>query len=230
MSVKGKRKLKYRIRSILYRRPNALPVYHYIFGSGCHKYCCEETDICIEGYPSTANTFVYNVFSRKYNNKRISHHTHSIANIKRAINYGIPTIILCRKPKEAVASRCIRFDIDTREALLQYAEFYKYVNNVRSKLLISGFKKSTYGIERLLKDFEIFSGLNVDDNESIFEVKERVKEHINVWSKRNKKSKSMPDKDRESKKKVIKRRIVGLDEYKICREVHSRIVSTTEAP
>ena len=225
----AERKIKYKIKSFLYRRPNALPLFHYLFGNEWKCYCNKGTDICIEGYPSTGNTFVYNIFNRVYPGKRISHHTHSIANLKRAVKYDVPTIILCRRPKEAVASRCVRFNIGLREALLQYVEFYTYVTKLKNKLLVSDFDSSTKRIDELVERFERYSGMDKEANTKISRLKDEAYDHINKWSSRNNKSKSIPDEDREEKKKSIKRSILKKEEYKKCREIYSRVVSGTEA-
>ena len=64
------------------------------------------TRICIEGYPRSANTFAGRLFHLA-NPVPIAHHTHLINNVKLALGYGIPVLILIRDPADAIASACI---------------------------------------------------------------------------------------------------------------------------
>ncbi len=43
------------------------------------------TDICIDGYPRSANSFSVRMFQQANPDTHIAHHTHSIANIQKAI-------------------------------------------------------------------------------------------------------------------------------------------------
>jgi len=63
-------------------------------------------DILIEGYPRSANSFCVKSFSyaNGWRDVRIATHTHSPAQVKLAVRWGIPSIILFRAPDEAVTS------------------------------------------------------------------------------------------------------------------------------
>ena len=54
------------------------------------------TDICIDGYPRSANSFTVRMFRKANPEAVIAHHTHSVANIKKAIECGIPVVVLIR--------------------------------------------------------------------------------------------------------------------------------------
>lgn len=76
----------------------------------------EETDICIEGFPRSANSFAVQAF--QYAQPRpvqIAHHTHVPANPIRACEWGIPTVVLIRPPEDAIVSR-IALDKEVRRA------------------------------------------------------------------------------------------------------------------
>lgn len=74
--------------------------------------CGPDKDICVEGYPSSANSFLLNVLRQIRPDLTIASHTHSVANIKLAEKHGVPWVLLMRKPVQAVASRVARFDTD----------------------------------------------------------------------------------------------------------------------
>lgn len=65
----------------------------------------EHTDICIEGFPRSANSFAVGAFEEAQScDIQIAHHTHVAANAIRACDQGIPTIVLIRDPGDAVVS------------------------------------------------------------------------------------------------------------------------------
>lgn len=65
----------------------------------------ETTDICIEGFPRSANSFAVGAFEHAQTNPvTIAHHTHVPANAMRACKWGIPTIVLVRSPYDAIVS------------------------------------------------------------------------------------------------------------------------------
>lgn len=64
------------------------------------------TDICIEGFPRSANSFAVRAFEHAQQQPvRIAHHTHVPANPIRACEWGIPTVVLIRSPYDAIVSK-----------------------------------------------------------------------------------------------------------------------------
>ncbi|WP_176521814.1 hypothetical protein [Longimonas halophila] len=65
----------------------------------------QDTDICIEGFPRSANSFAAGAFeAAQSHNIRLAHHTHVAANAMRACERGIPAIVLIRDPRDAIVS------------------------------------------------------------------------------------------------------------------------------
>ena len=64
------------------------------------------TDICIEGFPRSANSFAVGAFRHAQpHSVEVAHHTHVPANAIRACEWGLPTLILVRAPYDAIVSR-----------------------------------------------------------------------------------------------------------------------------
>lgn len=61
-------------------------------------------DITVDGFPRTANTFVYYHVQLAFPEIRIAHHIHSWQNIFFAKAFRVPTVLLLRNPDEAVQS------------------------------------------------------------------------------------------------------------------------------
>jgi len=63
------------------------------------------TDLCIEGFPRSGNSFTVGAVEHAQSSPlRVAHHTHVPANAMRACEWGIPTLVLIRNPKDAVVS------------------------------------------------------------------------------------------------------------------------------
>lgn len=65
----------------------------------------ETTDIVIEGFPRSSNSFAVQAFKKSQNNiYKIATHTHSHTQIIEAVRLGKPTIVLIRKPSDCIVS------------------------------------------------------------------------------------------------------------------------------
>jgi hypothetical protein len=63
------------------------------------------SDLCIEDFPRSGNSFAVGAVEHAQSKPiQIAHHTHVPANAMRACEWGIPTLVLLRKPKAAVIS------------------------------------------------------------------------------------------------------------------------------
>jgi hypothetical protein len=63
------------------------------------------TDLCIEGFPRSANSFAVGAVQHAQPEPlRIAHHTHVPANPMRACEWDVPTVVLIREPSDAVVS------------------------------------------------------------------------------------------------------------------------------
>lgn len=136
-----------------------------------------QTDITIEGFPRCANSFAVQAF-RSVNDSdqkhRIATHLHSPANVLESIRLDVPTVVLIRKPEDALVSwlslavQLNKVNQVSQEAANQrkrmiywtqrYASFYEQLMPVRSKMLCLDFTDvvSDFGacIERINQRFK----------------------------------------------------------------------------
>ncbi|MEP4077626.1 hypothetical protein [Haloferula sp.] len=139
------------------------------------------TDIVIEGFPRSANTYAVVAFRFAQERKhRIAYRLHAPIQLMAACRAGIPAIALIRNPKDAVLSWVIhRSDVSMEDALMGYESFYKALLPYRDKLVVADFKAITndYGTvirrvnEKYGTDFQEFpqSEENVDKCFSIID-------------------------------------------------------------
>lgn len=111
-----------------------------------------QKDICIEGFPRSANSFFSSVF-RAYNpTAKCAHHMHAPMQVMKAIEYDIPCIVLIRKPIDAIASvLVVDRALSIRLAIQSYIHFYERVLPVRKSIVIADFKDATQRPQQIVE-------------------------------------------------------------------------------
>ncbi len=117
------------------------------------------TQIVIEGFPRSGNTFAVVAFEQAQRESvRVAHHLHMPAQVIRAARWSIPTLLLAREPTDAVLSWVIREPgVPIRQALKHYVSFYEKAAEYRDALVVGFFEEVTrdYGtvLERVNAKF-----------------------------------------------------------------------------
>jgi hypothetical protein len=128
--------LRYRSKQFIGRHPW---LYRAVFRnrSGFEDLLVDEnTDICIEGFPRSANSFAVAAFRHAQDEPvGIAHHNHVPASVLTAVQNGLPTVVLIRDPVEAVISnRGLQLQIGTVEdkAMPMHVSFETQLNAWKS--------------------------------------------------------------------------------------------------
>ncbi|MDJ0744593.1 MAG: hypothetical protein QNJ32_14710 [Xenococcaceae cyanobacterium MO_167.B27] len=100
-----------------------------------------DTELVIEGFPRSANSFSVTAFRRLQPKQiKIAHHHHVPAQITNAIKLNIPTIVLIRNPLDAVISfKIYNTDISLIQALKTYISFYQSIAIHKNFYVIASF-------------------------------------------------------------------------------------------
>ena len=138
-----------------------------------------ETQLVIEGFPRSANAFAAVAFRQAQNEKvRVARSSHVPAQVIRAARWQIPTLLLIRKPKDAILSLVIRDPVSVDQALRHYVSFYKTVEKYRSAYVLGLFEEVTedYGevIRRVNEKFETTFSLFRHDEQNVDKVFARI--------------------------------------------------------
>lgn len=72
-----------------------------------------DTQLCIEGFLRSGNSFAVALVNQHYPGLAIAHHTHCIAALRLARRHSVPTIVLIRDPLDAIASNTLRAEHNT---------------------------------------------------------------------------------------------------------------------
>jgi hypothetical protein len=103
-----------------------------------------DTQLVIEGFPRSANTFsVYAFYQAQHEDVRIAHHLHYPAQVLRAAQWRIPALVLIRNPKDAVTSLLMRDPQPVGQALKHYIMFYRTVAKYREAYVVGRFEEVT---------------------------------------------------------------------------------------
>jgi hypothetical protein len=94
--------------------------------------CGPDTDIVIEGYPRSANSFTIRMLhvmqtGPKRRHLRIAHHTHNADNLLLGALAGKAQLVLVRKPEDAILSFMIYSERPVELAASRYLRFYRSV-------------------------------------------------------------------------------------------------------
>ncbi|MCU0527257.1 MAG: hypothetical protein MUF72_20820 [Elainella sp. Prado103] len=114
-----------------------------------------DSEIVIEGFPRTANTFTHIAFKiAQPRPVKIAHHTHAAAQVIAGARKGLPTIVLIRAPEEAVISYLIgEFDreITMRQVLHDYIAFYKPILPYQDRFVLAPFEEITQDYGQIIR-------------------------------------------------------------------------------
>lgn len=124
----------------------------------------DATDLCIEGFPRSANSFAVGAVEHAQPGPlSIAHHNHVPAPILNAVRRGLPTVVLIRDPVDAVVSnRGLQLQIGAREGreMPQYVPYerqlrtwiawYERVWPVRDQIVVAPFEVVTDDMGRII--------------------------------------------------------------------------------
>jgi hypothetical protein len=114
-----------------------------------------DKQLVIEGFPRSGTTFARRAFimaqNERFDKTRIAVHFHVPAQVIRAARWQIPTLVLIRKPKDAVLSFAIMDPISVDQALKYYISFYKTVEKYRDAYVLGLFEEITGDFGQVIK-------------------------------------------------------------------------------
>ena len=109
-------KLKFELRSFCSLYPELFFPMRSLLGKGTAQAVQENTQLVIEGFPRSANSFsVAAIQSVQPKPLIIASHLHAAAQVIRAADLSVPTLVLIREPADAIISlKCLELEISYR--------------------------------------------------------------------------------------------------------------------
>ncbi len=111
-----------------------------------------DTELCIEGFPRSANSYAVVAFKLVNPEVKIAHHLHVPAQILRAVAFHIPAVLIIRKPEDAVASFLIFQQSKHVDHYLRfYTDFYRALVPVMEEVLVIDFTTIVNDVNRMIQ-------------------------------------------------------------------------------
>ncbi|MFX1282122.1 MAG: hypothetical protein ACFFB5_00645 [Promethearchaeota archaeon] len=123
----------------------------------------EKTNIVIEGFARSGNTFALCAFLFAQKKKiAVAHHIHTPIQIIKGVKLGIPTVVLIRDPKETMLSYLVRGGpyIIPEIALQKYIHYYESIKPYLDDVVIGEFKEVTTDFNSIIKKINKKFGTN----------------------------------------------------------------------
>jgi hypothetical protein len=111
------------------------------------------TDLVIEGFPRSANTYAVAAFRcANGDGPVLADHLHVAANALRGLRLGAPVVVLVRDPVDASASLVQRQPVRPATALRAYVRFHEALRDRLAELVVSDFAVTTTSFGSVLAE------------------------------------------------------------------------------
>jgi hypothetical protein len=139
-----------------------------------------DTELVIEGFPRSGNTFAELAFrSAQPGPVRLAHHTHAPGQVLWAVAHGIPTLLLIRKPIDAVVSYVLRDPyVPPQRALADWIDFYRTLQSIRLRLTLATFEQVTSDFAQVVARLNAFYNVSFALPTTTVEATRRIFEEI----------------------------------------------------
>ena len=187
------------------------------------------TDICIDGYPRSANSFSVRMFRQSNPDSNIAHHTHAVANLSKSLVYGVPVVVLIRDPRQSIVSSVIAHRKNTiSEEMHRYIDFYAWVLERVDCFVIADFDDVVNNFNMIIRS------VNEKNNSSFLLLKDiddadtKVKNDIEkrfdkLGQSKMSHIKPIPTKNRNEEKDRLTELVVGHDDFHQAQSLYDEI-------
>lgn len=151
--VRDWHRLKYGLVSWIRPYPSLFLPYASVAGAQNQARVRRETEIVIEGFERSGNTFAVIAFSNAQSRRvQIAHHLHAAAQIIYAAKQHIPTIVLLRDPEEAILSFLLFHPaISASQAMNTWLRFYAPLLPFKDAFVLARFETVVSDFGRVIR-------------------------------------------------------------------------------
>ena len=232
-------KMKNSLRTLFSTNPYLYFIWFKIYRSNRGlkiKWFNNQSKIFFDGYPRSGNTFLAHLMRAIYNDKNIIHHFHAVAPLKIALNKNIKSVIIIRNPQDSISSNYLKkhelktLPEETNLKLLKmmlndYIVYYKFIYKNVNKIHLVKFSDLINNPETTLLNIDNFlhNYSKIDDKEKIKDcISKRRKVKFGATSKLGA---SLPNKQKEDLKSILKKELKNLKESKEADNIFKKITN-----
>jgi hypothetical protein len=156
-----------------------------------------KTDIVIDGYPRSSNTFAFFAFQLAQNKEcQVAHHLHASSQFIIAARQNIPNLLVIRNPEDAIISFLIYSPrLSFHEVLLGYCYFHEPLIKFVDQIVVGTFEEVTTDFGQIIdkvnhrwgRHFELFEHSQENENKC-FELADQDRLIKNSSRHKNKKT------------------------------------------
>jgi len=198
------------------------------------KYTNSSTDITIDGFQRSANTFAYVGFSILNKNIKIAHHSHVPSQIIFSVKKNIHVLLLIRDPIDAIVSFYIFLneEVPFKTIINSWKNFYLPLIVYKKKIYVSDFQDTIDNLELTIDNINLFYNTNYKSKFNGKNFKEEIfkivkKSHKNKFKKNlNNNSLAIPVDSRDEKKRILTSYIQKnfQKEIKECKIIYNKLL------
>lgn len=214
------RMLRRYLRLYVSARPKLYAAYARL--GGLQFQLTETTQVLVDSYPRSANSFFEAAFTRAHGGRlEVAHHSHAAGQVLMGVKRGLPAIVLLREPRGAIASFYEMNDGDYPIELCtrEYVVFYTALRSVIDRLVVvetATLENRFFALMTLLRDRY---GLNVEPYEITPRVRAELMRDVDETGRRRNGFSAERYSDS-----------LSLEEKKARRDRLDRIITMIEAP
>ena len=173
-------RVRWELRSVIGQRP---ALCRRLIKSG--EQVSEETEIVIEGFPRTGNTFAVIAFqSAQPGTVSIAHHVHAPGPVLDAVRMRKPAIVLIREPEETVLSFVIRLrGLTLGQGLRSYSRFYSPLLPLRARFVTARFDDLVGDFGGVIRRVNEMFGTAFEEFQHTDANIARVQSEVDLWDR-----------------------------------------------
>jgi hypothetical protein len=178
------------------------------------------TEICIEGFLRSGNTFTVIAFQHVQPRVvSIAHHVHAAGAVTAAVKMGTPTLVLIRPPEDSVLSYVTRWPTLTiGQALRGYVRFYDPLVPYRDRFVVGRFDEVTSDLGAVVRRVNERFGTEFVPYEPTPENERAVRAELDAWDANTNRQeggrvelgRGRPTEEKEARKAELRERYRGL--------------------
>jgi hypothetical protein len=164
-------------------RPRLLPLNLRFTPEGTDRAIGDETEIVIEGFPRSGNTFaVFAFVDAQEGDVRVASHIHHLAPLRIAISRGLPLLVVCREPVDCLSSYLVAGPHARPGGVLrEYIHHHSGVWDLRSGMVLATFDQVTNDLGSVIDRVNARFGTDFARFEHDPEAVERVFRRIDAY-------------------------------------------------
>jgi hypothetical protein len=149
------------------------------------EYPTSETEIVIEGFPRSGNTFAVIAFQAAQSRLvSVAHHVHAPAPVITASRMGIPALVLVRRPEDAVLSTVVRYPhLTLRQVLRGYSRFHAPLVRLGRGFVAARFEEVVTDFGAVIRRVNAAFGSGFDEFDHTEESVDRTLRSVDDWDR-----------------------------------------------